>query len=169
MLKYVPIVIKYVPAFLTQDNEAGTLDQFYMIIHTPPSRVRGVVQSLPERIVVPILVNKVMRFKLVSSDTYVPKGRYKVEYYKKGSSLLLNKEEWVVPSRPQVAKTKVTLPPMVPQPLPSNFYDLIQPIQYLQISLDNNTMTWTGLNEEELEILYQPGVTLDQLIQSPHH
>jgi len=167
MLKYTPIVINFQPAVLTEDDEQLNTDSYYLKIQAPGSRVIGPNQTYPGEYTYRIPTNGVLRLKLASSDTYIPKGRYVVTYYKVGRTIPIKKEEWVVPLAPDVARVYYYFPPNVPVGLPPNFYSLISAPVGAIVSLVNNTITWTGDPQHNVELVYQPGATLDQLVQHP--
>lgn len=166
-LTYSPIVVELVSAYKL-DEETPDIDfTKYSLYIEPPRSSRPSVQHFirdPFRITFPS--QGALKLELIPSDVYLPIGRYKVSYFKEGYSKALDKQVWIVRSRPRISSYSFLLNTN-PYALPFTFWDVLSVNDSASFSYENNMLN--VLNENLLNtiinITFQPALTVDQLIE----
>lgn len=167
--EYTPLVIKFVPAILTDTGSAVDNDQSgYVLYITPPASNRiGQMQTLSKPVRYEIPNNGTVRLQLAPSSTFQPVGRYNVKYFKKPQKTPIHEENWVVPSRLRL-RTFSFIFHGDPFDLPLDIYEVTQISPAAEWLSDYNTLQWLAappLDGDRVELTYQPGITLDILRQ----
>jgi hypothetical protein len=173
---YTPIVIQWLPSALDADGNpltelSGTgpnmiPPSYWLKITSPTSNRKGLYQHLPETLRVKIPPDGLLRMQLIPSDFYLPRGVYKVEYFRTGSSIPINTEEWIVPECPS-AQTHIFPYSSSNSFLPPYIWSILKVTPGGFWTAEYNNLVWTGPTAPEenalISVLYTPAVTLDQL------
>ncbi|MGG6283663.1 hypothetical protein ACQ4M3_18950 [Leptolyngbya sp. AN03gr2] len=164
---YTQIVIQFAPSILDNDeNPVGESVEYFIEIQTPSSSRPGTLQSIPERIRLPISMKGRLELKLLPSDRYFPIGRYAVSYYKKSSRFPIHQETWIVPTLFETRSVRI---PKHPYELPPDFYALVSLEPSVPYEIKHNQLVVLTQDTEELRteyllLTYRPAATRDQLI-----
>lgn len=114
LVSYTPIVVQFVPSVLQGDGTPvfDTTTQrgfyYYLQISCPESNKLGTQATLPERLVIPIPQDGLIRLQLVPTTTLLPQGYYIVEYFKTNSKKPILTQHWAVPELAPNAKDSYT-------------------------------------------------------------
>ena len=177
-LTYTPIAIQWLHPFLDPEGSpivdvsanapARIPSSYWMKITAPRSNRKGLQQHLPETLRVDIPAEGLLRMQLIPSNRYLPQGRYKVEYYRKGCSVRIDAQDWIVPGTPPVLNYSFPYSEYSSS-LPYDVWSILQITPGDYWVADFNNLAWTGSTPLEpdalISVSYQPAVTLDQLIQ----
>lgn len=152
----------------TPPSTTPALSDYYLYI-TPPSSSRpGVFSHLREPFIVQIPPDGLVKFELVPSDLFIPRGRYTVRYYKRGQSKPLDIQTWIVRSKPLFASltllyssSQIALPYFV---WAVNSVSGVDSFIFEQNMLNIYSSSLI-LGQSTMSVQYQPALTLDQLVE----
>jgi hypothetical protein len=169
-LVYSPIRAQFVQPFRLSPDDEDLKDysKYFLKITPPVSNRPGVSYYLKEPFIVNIPADGLLSLELIPSDRFLPIGRYVVEYYRKGNSVPLDKQNWIVPLKPLLSSTSV-LYQSGDITLPYNIWSIANVTPAQSFRYENNILTAFGEMLEAgitlLNISFQPALTLDEIIE----
>ena len=160
---HIPIGHKFV-------KQAANKPNYTMRISPPRSSKRGGKHFLPDSFIVPIGTDGIFRLKLPPSNFYYPFGRYIVEYFRRGSSIPIDVQQWLVPAMPKYMEYSFYFNGSDPQIyLPYYVWNVssIDPAIEFTASYNQISFIATNLppNGSGFTAVYEPAATLDQLME----
>ncbi len=164
---YTNVLINYVPSVLAFDDQPVGDPSYFIEIKTPHSNRPGLYQSLPQKINLPLIEGETLKLKLIPSDFYLPIGRYRVNYYRRGHTDPIHYEEWVVPTYPVVGKRVITIADYNPIPLPYDYFSSASLDWEGEWEVEHNYLVFRSLNPpigQQLTLTYRAGVTREQIV-----
>ena len=168
-LTYAPIKIQFVPPVLITDSDTIDYSDYFIKISPPRSNRPGINYALSEPTLVNIPTDGLLNLQLVPSDSFLPKGRYFVQYFKRGNSTPLDSQHWIVPVKP-IPSSLSLLYTGQPLPLPYNVWSVSSVSFAESFVYENNSLVATGqlllAGITNLTVNYQPALTLDQVIEN---
>lgn len=173
-LTYSPIKIQFVPPILIHDSDDSDVpdttdySNYFLKIIPPRSNRPGVNYALSEPIILNIPSNGFLSLKLVPSSNFLPIGRYRTEYYRKGNSTPLDVQNWIIPSKPLSTNLSILYTGQ-PLSLPYNVWSINSVSPSTSFIYENNLLTALGealqAGITNLTVNYQPALTLDQIVE----
>lgn len=175
LLEYTPIVIDYKP-FIMDANNVGVFHKskkgkpnYTMRITPPRTAAKGINQYITDSVVIPIMPDGTFRYKLKPSKLYLPNGRYRVEFFRRGNRIPLDIQEWSIPAMPKNAVFAFTVNTDAGQvQLPMNIWNItaIDPVvqysyQYNNLSFLNTEVNYMNMS---FKVNYEPALTLDRIL-----
>ena len=168
-LTYSPIKIQFVPPVLITDSDTIDYSDYFIKITPPRSNRPGINYALSESILINIPTDGLLSLQLVPSDQFLPKGRYLVQYYKRGNSTPLDSQHWIVPVKPILSYLSLLYTGQA-LPLPYNVWSISSVSFAESFVYENNSLVAIGellkAGITNLTVNYQPALTLDQVIEN---
>lgn len=168
MSKRTPILIKFVTPVILEDDalEPQVINPVKLVIVAPQSSLHSVEQTLALTTVVTVPFDQELRLRLLPSDSYKPKGRYKVKVLQGKNSTPLYDMTWIVPEPPEVRTISVVNQGNVDD-INVAAFEVLDVSHNGEYKLEGSKLIWTQ-NPPPLnvtyQVTYQPAVTLDRLI-----
>lgn len=166
-LTYCPIVVELVSAYKINET-VPTIDftKYSLFIEPPRSSRPSVQHFVREPFHVEFPTNGVLKLELVPSDVYLPIGRYQVSYFKENISKPLDKQTWIVRSRPMISSYSFLLNTN-PYTLPFTFWDVLSVNGSSAFAYESNMLNVFDQNliNTIINITFQPALTVDQITE----
>lgn len=163
-----PVICNILNDDSAPSNVVVPKSDYYLHI-TPPASCRpGVFSHIREPFIVEIPVDGLVKFELIPSDLFIPRGRYKVRYYRRGNSKPFDIQNWIVRSKPLFqsltllySSSQIALPYFV---WAVNSVSGVDSFIFEQnmLNIFSNSLI---LGQSTMSVQYQPALTLDQLIE----
>lgn len=166
-LTYSPIALELVSAYkLNEVTPTIDFTKYSLYIQPPRSSRPSIHHYLPQPFRIQFPSNGILKLQLVPSDIYLPIGRYQVSYYKEDVSKPLDKQVWIVRSRPLISSYSFLLNTN-PYSLPLTFWDVLSVNSSSSFSYENNMLNVFSDNllNTIINITFQPALTVDQLVE----
>ena len=167
-LTYSPIKVQFVPPIITDGLDAPDYSDYFIKIIPPRSNRPGINYTLSEPILINVPFDGLLSLQLVPSDNFLPKGRYHVQYFKRGNSTPIDTQNWIVPAKPILSSLGL-LYTGSPLPLPYNVWSVSSVSLAESFIYENNALVAIGellrAGITNLTVNYQPALTLDQVIE----
>ena len=174
---YTPIYIEYVTPVLVVENgiDAEPVGQHLtpakLRITNPSSRLAGARQAFSKPQFISIPDEGPIYLKLLPSDLYIPNGVYKIEVLFTSSSSPVDIQHWVVPYRSDEKTVEIIasgeLQDAMPHAEDEAVFSISEVSREGEYTLNRDIINWVEppIRGERYQVTYQPGVTIDQLIQ----
>lgn len=149
-------------------NVVTTKSDYYLHITPPASSRPGVFSHIREPFIIEIPADGLVKFELIPSDLFIPRGRYRVRYYRRGNSKPFDIQNWIVRSKPLFqsltllySSSQIALPYFV---WAVNSVSGVDSFIFEQnmLNIFSNSLI---LGQSTISVQYQPALTLDQLIE----
>lgn len=165
---YVPIVIRFLPAVVTLNDESLVAPTEIVVkIKSPNIVTAGVEQTLPRTATLTIPSSGTLRCKLLPSDFYRNRSEYEVSYFYKGADRPFHSEQWVVPPAPLVRSSSIYTNSINSYRLPSDYFSMVDQSSLPSYYIEGDSLIFNSqpLPDQTYSFTYQPGITRSLLVK----